>query len=587
MKQILKIMSAACVLPLCMLFLSCEDLLNILFEEVNGQSYDVVTATKSVSWDYSSSSDAYRADDSVLNINVSGSIGGKTLYLVKANPNDYSISLNDTRIVKSTASGFRAASEEETVTDVSDLISIPAESGKRHFTPPPVELPETAARNASADIFSGSSTVSKISRTVGTTKNIYVDDDTEISKFTQKTATLQAVGTYCNVWIVNDYYSIGSSSGNRVNKSVAQSFASKFDDMYKIITNIYGDESDKLIDADSSTRSTIYTKNMDDYSDTGTYVNIVIYDIGNDYSKRESEQCCVLGYFYAKDYYYSTKSSSDIIGKSNKGKYFYIDSAYAVNDLDDTISTLAHEFQHMINFNQKNIKHNLAPDTNYNEMLSMLCEDMMQSHLGVADKNSPKSRFQTFNSYYYLSGIREYRDGNYVSASYANAYAFGAWLARNYGGAALIKEISTNSYIDNESIVRAVRTVSGNNYTFDDLFAQFLTALLDNSSAYTMKKDAAQTVSYDGYTYPMTSINLLSSAYSPESEYMSENRKYAGNGYQSKGPFVFSNNYGTSLRSEYGISIHEIKTYSSGTTRDTISLSSSGAEGLVNYFIIK
>ncbi|MBP5283750.1 MAG: hypothetical protein J6Y93_03690, partial [Treponema sp.] len=104
MKRILKIMSAACVLPLCMLFLSCEDLLNILFEEVNGQSYDVVTATKSVSWNYNSSSDAYRADDSVLNINVSGSIGGKTLYLVKANPNDYSISLNDTRIVKSTAS---------------------------------------------------------------------------------------------------------------------------------------------------------------------------------------------------------------------------------------------------------------------------------------------------------------------------------------------------------------------------------------------------------------------------------------------------------------------------------------------------
>ncbi|MCR5605460.1 MAG: hypothetical protein K6F69_01415, partial [Treponema sp.] len=94
---------------------------------------------------------------------------------------------------------------------------------------------------------------------------------------------------------------------------------------------------------------------------------------------------------------------------------------------------------------------------------------------------------------------------------YANAYAFGAWLCRNYGGAALVKKMLSNDYTNNECIVNAVNTLNSTSYTFDDLFAQFIKGCL-NDSSYTFNKNAAQTVTFSSgsttYTYPMSAINF-------------------------------------------------------------------------------
>ena len=62
---------------------------------------------------------------------------------------------------------------------------------------------------------------------------------------------------------------------------------------------------------------------MEDYSSTGTKINIVVYDIGNDYSLSENQKCGIVGYFYAKDYFYNYSEKGVT---SNNGKYFYIDS---------------------------------------------------------------------------------------------------------------------------------------------------------------------------------------------------------------------------------------------------------------------
>lgn len=602
-------------------------------------------ATDEASWSFNSDYPVYVVTDNILTLNISGDIGGKSLYFVQVNPTSTAILSSSLRIVTNSSNLGSTYSSYYSVADRSaenqnDLalqnVPLPeideALLGHKHFVGeklPSISNISSSARSAiSSPSFDTNSTSVEVDYSVGVTKQIYVDTNSSMSTYEKKSATLRAKGDNCYVWVVDDYYD-ETSSGCKVDTTIAKKYADKFDEMYPYITNVFGKESEKIINYDSVNKQITGTIDMSTLSDTGTKINIVVYDIGNDYNSSSSGG--VVGYFYAKDYYYTAQPSStysgldiistifggggssddSIISKSNVGKYFYVDSAYAVSDFDTTISTLAHEFQHMIDFNQKDMEHDLTPDTTYNEMLSMLCEDMMQEKLGLADYASPKSRIQSFNAYYYFSGIREYLSGDYAALSYCTSYAFGSWLARQYGGAALVKEISQNAYVGNESLVRAVNKVNGTSKSFDDLFAEFVLAVTGVSSShntfYTHNKNAAQTITCgsDSYPYPMNAFNLWSSASETYTsggqkatytfslkgtQIQSSYQNYVYSNYDFNGPIVLSATAGLSgydLRPEYGMVIHGVGKYASGTTSDTLTFSSSGAEGLRLYIVIQ
>ena len=266
-----------------------------------------------------------------------------------------------------------------------------------------------------------------------------------------------------------------------------------------------------------------------------------------------------------------------VLNYSNVGKYFYIDSAIARLYPNDAISTLAHEFQHMINFNMKDIKLEKVPDTSYNEMLSMLCEDMMQDFLEIDDDESPKNRTQQFNAGYTLSGIREYLTNDNTVFSYATSYTFGAFLARNYGGAALIKEISQNDKTDNTSIVAAVNKINSTSLTFDKIFQNFLLALTENTT-YTLNKNAKQTLSSGSYSYPMTAYDIFADKYSP-AELLETN---TGNG-----PVLYNNAAAIDLRPQYGISLHTLGALPASMTDLTLTFSDKGSADLYMYVIVQ
>ncbi len=303
--------------------------------------------------------------------------------------------------------------------------------------------------------------------------------------YTKRPATLRATGTYCNIWVVNDYFTSATASGSKVDTDAAKKLATKFDDIYSKIRDVFGKESDKMID----TRGIV---DISTVSDTGTKVNIVVYDIEGDY--KSGQQSGTLGYFWAKDYYTtsSAQTSGDAtIGLTNEGKYFYVDSYFLTAFPQMLYSTLAHEFQHMINFGEKTMNSMesatmqsevLVSQTWSNEMMSMVCEDMIQQHLNIEDKDSPIARLPWLCQYYYLSGLTDWLSGNHVQISYAGAYAFGAYLARNYGGTQLIKEIATNNYVDQQAITQALKKL-GKNETFELVFEKYVQALvLDNPS---------------------------------------------------------------------------------------------------------
>lgn len=585
-----------------------------------------VSASETASWNYDSNRPVYLVTSDVLTLNISGDLSGKNLYLVQVNPTSSTISSGNLRTVansKSLSSANSALSLNTShlmgggnslaadfsgfnETDLSELLENESSFKYRHFVGE--KLPKLRRSSSSRFASQSLSSVSANSLSVeenwniGDKKSIYVDTDTMMSTFSQKSATLRAKSDNCYVWVVDDYYS-ESAGGAKVGTAIAKKYAEKFEEMYPYITNVFGDESDEIINLSSDAIVDIKT-----LSDTGEKINIVVYDIGNDYGK--SSQTGIAGYFYSKDYYYASSadlaSNSDygIVGKSNVGKYFYIDSVYANSNFSDTISTLAHEFQHMVNFNQKTVASlksflagtslkTLTSDSNYNEMLSMLCEDMMQEKLGLDDSASPKSRIQTFNAYYWLSGMREYRNDENAVLSYCTAYAFGSWLARQYGGAALVQKISTNSYVGNESIVNAVNALNGTSKTFDDLFAEFTVAVTgissSHSSVYTHNKNAAQKISYGSYSYPMKAFYLWDSSFKlAGTTFQSEMNSYKYSRYDFYGPYVFSNYVsGVDLRPEYGMIIRGVGKYGSNVKSDTLTFSSSGASGLYLYVVIQ
>ncbi|WP_407426309.1 hypothetical protein [Treponema sp.] len=586
--NLFKILSA---LPAVFLFSSCMFFQETAATVANYLPYTIVTATETVSYSYDSSNPAFKVSPSVKTVNISGIPQGKSVYIAKVNPGNSTVSSSHTRCVYSSDGYSRSA-----LSEFSSVNEMPQPETKiKYFNAPKISLENDIPSQRSAS-FSTLPEKTVIDYQTGDTKQIYVDtginSQGNIGLYQKKQATLRAKGTYCYVWVVNSYYTEGAAGGSQVNSAMAEKFRNSFDSFYEIVRNIFGEESDNIIYSYSNSNLTLKQASsqypMSSYSDTGTKVNIVLYDIGNDYENET--KCGVAGYFYEKDYYSQTDYTSSDVRFSNQGKYFYIDTVYANSDPDGTLSTLVHEFQHMINFGVKEIDKDLDPDQSYNEMLSMLCEDMMSEHLGLTDSNNVKAeRIPMFNIYYFTSGIREYLESNSV-LSYATSYAFGSWLCRQYGGAALVSEIMSNPYVDNESLVNAVNTLNSTSYTFDELFRQFLLACTKNLTC-THNKTVTYTKT-DGttYTYPMTAIDLWSDAYSYPKTGLSFIENQQEGGYEQNketynGPFLFSNNTFVTLRPKYGMTLHKLGT----TTSNSLSLtfSSTGADCITMYVIIQ
>lgn len=589
-------------------FTGCEDLLNLL-EEAGGKdsNYEIIEATKTANWSYSDSDPVFEVTPDILKVNISNIPSGKTLYLVKRNAGYFSkktfdnnvlmheeMKFKDIRyIVSDNYGSIRSVTGEEMPSrvDFSDV----EYTGYKHFRPPALpKIISYSSRSVLKNVNASCNVQSvEIQYKEGDTKKIWVDVNSEMNKYELKQATCKAVGSNCYIWVID------GSLGEVEATTIAKKYVSAFETIYPMITNIYGDESNMIYQLHDKYSANFVS--MDSVSDTGTKINIVVYDIGASNNQ-------VLGYFYAKDYMKGDITFGNIYDKSNVGKYFYIDSEFArkSSTFGDTVSTLAHEFQHMVNFGQKEMASGLrtTPSEWFNEMLSMLCEDMMNRKLislGYATlENSPAKWFEDYNYHYYKSGITEWRnDDEGKGLSYPTSYSFGAWLVRQYGGAELISWLSgaTDSndkiLVDEEAIVNAVNGVGNNKLSFDQIFEQYLVAITGSSvshnSLYTLNKQSSVSddLQYGSYNYSMSAIDIFSDTYASKVKNSWKNiKENAYSDYSGKGPFQFSNQYGVDLRGQNGITIHGIKKYESSKT-DTITFSAKGAESLKMYLIIQ
>lgn len=449
MKRLLFVI--VCVLS----FTACQ-FIDESVEEVQKESFSKNSFT------VNSESSVFVIDSSVSSVTISGDLAGKSIYYATVNTNSMPVSDEYVRYISNSGSRSIVSSgkklvhnHEESEAENERFVC----THKNDFHP---EFEPESSRAAAESDKSGS--VEKLTLNAGTTKKgIFAVDETSVYK--KRDATLWAFNDVCNVWVLDDDKYITKSAEKA---RIAETYAEKFAIAYPLVRDIFGKESDYVYSSTSGRKQA-----MEEVSDTGTKVNIVIYDLYGDGSNGDT-----LGFFTNMDYYKNgLKFRNLTISRSNQGKYFYIDSFYAREYLNYTVSTLVHEFQHMINFSVKSMN-GKDSDSNFNEMLSMLCEEMMQDILGISDKYSPKNRIYKFISQYYVAGIREYDS---TLQSYANAYAFGAWLTREFGGKALVKEMMSNGKANNECMSAAVNKLNGTNYTFNELFKYFVKACFDQN----------------------------------------------------------------------------------------------------------
>ena len=342
-----------------------------------------------------------------------------------------------------------------------DFLSLNFTSGDIDFTDFP--------KNNSADPFENEKTYEK-----GDKASFYISVKSNLeSKDFCADFVLKESGKHCNVWCVEK--DSAYMMKNPLSSDVFTQVREKFDEIYPVQIQIFG--ANKFSDSKWSNLLQKYDGK----------VNILIYDIANDAC--ESQTGGVYGFFHSLDFYTDSNYS-------NKTECINVDSFFFNQDTEGSFQTLFHEFQHLENFvNKVVLSSNRSVSkvsTWYNEMLSMLSEDIFTDLLGIELENAPANRLNFFNAYYPL-GFYQWRSGsNYfpsgdVYISYANSYAFGAYLLRNFGGIELIKEISQNDFVDEESITNALKSL-GYDFTFFDVLLNFYQILFENES-YSLNKE--------------------------------------------------------------------------------------------------
>jgi hypothetical protein len=328
--------------------------------------------------------------------------------------------------------------------------------------------------------------------------------------FKQFTALLRATGTHSNVWVAEGNYEDSDSHENKITSAQATALAQKFDIIYQKETPVFG-----------------YEYGADETSPVGgmdgdTKIQILVYDIYEDYAPNSTSG--VFGYFFSGD----ELSEATLAGqnpkyKTNEAEIFYVDAYFTEKAPDAMYSTLAHEFQHMINFNQKTIKSNYhsAAGVWYNEMLSMLAEDLIDTFIGIHTSNSGhpvKSRIPDFLAYYNFDDPTAWKNDNNVLHYYANAYALGAYLVRNFGGAELVKQIMSNTEVDIASLNSALNSdanplrTSGVS-TFAAALGRYGEAMLFNQSSGSRPSDVLSfnntvTKTIDGTNYEFSGFDV-------------------------------------------------------------------------------
>ncbi|WHZ02438.1 Ig-like domain-containing protein [Neobacillus sp. YX16] len=275
---------------------------------------------------------------------------------------------------------------------------------------------------------------------VGDTKYFWVTDITTDGSY-ELSARLAYSGTKANVW-VGDY---------EISDYEAQQIGQEFDSkIYSTVTSNFGRESD--INGDGK-------------------INILTYDIQDGFNGSGG---FVGGYFWSGDLYN--------VPSSNQSEIFYIDTYPSMGtgsqkDLSSAYETLAHEFQHMVNFNQNALIEGNDSDMDIwlDEGLSMAAEQIYTGK-GLSDRLNYYNSSSAIQNGHSLLYWDYYGD---MLSNYSLSYLFAQYIKiQTNQGNRIFKEIMNDQNNNYRAVENVAKKYINPNMTFGKLMTNFRIALL-------------------------------------------------------------------------------------------------------------
>lgn len=306
---------------------------------------------------------------------------------------------------------------------------------------------------------------------IGAVKKFFVyDSDEEGNKaFSEVSMRLKASGKHCLIWCED---SLKVDDGSLKIKTLQE----KFDRIYALETALFGTCSDYTV---KDTAKFITNANEK------IYIIVVPMDDSTG------------GYFstldmYTESYIVKYNEENNVDYKTNEARMFYINSDM-LDEMEECASALTHEFQHMLRFICDEIVKGVKTPDWYDEMLSQLAEDIFSGYLNLKTESTAISKLELFKMFTNF-GVTYWNNDDPVNnqASYSVNYAFGAYLLRNYGGAALLAALTSHDtpgtgkeVINNAFSILGLKNNDGGDLTFEDAAAAFYQVCI-----YTSKEDA-------------------------------------------------------------------------------------------------
>lgn len=332
--------------------------------------------------------------------------------------------------------------------------------------------------------------------TVGMAKAFYALDFTTNTRYSTN-FTCRAVGTNCYIFVEDAIWNTyanqeGVDSVKKAFDSSTPANPSK--GIYAMDTTAFGQPPN----VDGDPRIVILILDIQDgFSGSGGYI---------------------AGYF---DSYNELTSAS--YPNSNQGECYYIDgnplNLTTPGGLETGMSTTAHEFQHMINWNY----HQSSPQTTF---INESCSKLAELWCGYPTDN--QAGYANETNYYLLGWRRD--DNTLVLNDYSRAQKFALYLWDQFG-IGIFKYIVQSSAYNGIPLYNYSLQQVGQTLTFTDVFTNWLIA--NNLNDTTVNR------SY-GYTYPNITKSETTTYYNPNAS--------GGNSVYNLGAEYFSFALGSNLK---------------------------------------
>ena len=340
------------------------------------------------------------------------------------------------------------------------------------------------------------------------------DEDVELPVTLRKVATDGTVTLA--VWVADQEWApTCASRGECVTRQMVDEVADRFlrpggnNDIYDWLTNVFGAPwGPHQVVGNDGLPFLIPAESADE-------IHILMYDIEGD-----GVAPSIAGYFWNL-HNQLRQPDHPLLQHSLERLILFMDSPLLSVSESGFYATLAHEFQHVIHFYQKPVLRDAFSETWLNELASEVAEDLVADKLmipgprGVAgddptagEPDIQRGRLPRYNLYNDFQVTAW--DGSTIN--YSLAYAFGAYMARNYGGAPLLRDIVQSDRAGVGAVEGTLRD-HGHDESFLDLLVNWGAAnlLSDNTGApapYQYNTGNWRTSSVGGVEYRLGSINL-------------------------------------------------------------------------------